>query len=302
LKTDAVPILNPFEMGRLHFEEHLAWQSLFAPTHHYFHINRLEDYKDMMRFPLPPHRKVVFDFVFLTQGTSVRSKGLDNFEFSANTFFFLPAYQITSHKSMSVDAKGFYCHFDLELLTKNLHSKEILQDFPFLQFIGNPLVKIDKDTTESILFILQRLEKEYNKPNEPDFGIVQVYLLALMSEIKKFVDAGRKIKINAASQITEKYKSALEQYIYQKQKITDYAEILAVSPNHLNKCVKSTTGKSAHDLLDDMLLLEAKVLLKQSNLAIAEIAYRIGKSELSDFGRFFKQKTGFTPSAYRKLA
>jgi AraC family transcriptional regulator, transcriptional activator of pobA len=301
LKTDAVPILNPFEMGRLHFEEHLAWQSLFAPTHHYFHINRLEDYKDMMRFPLPPHRKVVFDFVFLTQGTSVRSKGLDNFEFSANTFFFLPAYQITSHKSMSVDAKGFYCHFDLELLTKNLHSKEILQDFPFLQFIGNPLVKIDKDTTESILFILQRLEKEYNKPNEPDFGIVQVYLLALMSEIKKFVDAGRKIKINAASQITEKYKSALEQYIYQKQKITDYAEILAVSPNHLNKCVKSTTGKSAHDLLDDMLLLEAKVLLKQSNLAIAEIAYRIGKSELSDFGRFFKQKTGFTPSEYRKM-
>ncbi len=301
MKTDAVPILNPFEMGRLHFEEHLAWQSLFAPTHHYFHINRLEDFKDMMRFPLPPHRKVVFDFVFLTQGTSVRSKGLDNFEFSANTFFFLPAYQITSHKSMSDDAKGFYCHFDLELLTKNLYSKEILQDFPFLQFIGNPLVKIDEDTTHSILFILQRLEKEYKKTNEPDFGIVQVYLLALMSEIKTFVDAARKVKINAASQITEKYKSALEQYIYQKQKITDYAEILAVTPNHLNKCVKATTGKSAHDLLDDMLLLEAKVLLKQSNLAIAEVAYRIGKSELSDFGRFFKQKTGFTPSEYRKI-
>lgn len=82
-------------MGQIHFESHLAWQSLFPPTHHYFHINRLEDYKDIMRFPLPPHRKVVFDFVFLTQGQSVRSKGLDSFEFSANTFFFLPTYQIT---------------------------------------------------------------------------------------------------------------------------------------------------------------------------------------------------------------
>jgi AraC-like DNA-binding protein len=301
LKTEAVPILNPFEMGQIHFDSHLAWQSLFAPTHHYFHINRLEDYKGMMRFPLPPHRKVVFDFVFLTQGSSVRSKGLDSFDFSADTFFFLPAYQITTHKSMSADAAGYYCHFDIELLTKNFHSKEILQDFPFLQFIGNPLVTIDTATSETILFILQRLEKEYLKQENPDFGIVQVYLLALMSEIKSFVDTQRKVKINAASQITEKYKSALAQYIYQKQKITDYAEVLAVTPNHLNKCVKATTGKSAHDLLDDMLLLEAKVLLKQSNLSIAEIAFRIGKNELSDFGRFFKQKTGFTPSEYRKM-
>jgi AraC-like DNA-binding protein len=301
LKTDAVPILNPFEMGQLHFEEHLAWQSLFAPTHHYFHINRLEDYKDMMRFPLPPHRKVVYDFVFLTEGKSVRSKGLDSFEFVANTFFFLPAYQITTHKSMSADARGFYCHFDLDLLTKNIHHKEILQDFPFLQFIGNPLVSVDEATRETILFLLQRLEKEYQKPEKPDFRLAQLYLLALMTEIKPFVVADKKVKINAASQITDRYKNALEQFIYQKQKITDFAEILAVTPNHLNKCVKATTGKSAHELLDDMLLLEAKVLLKQTTLPIADVALRIGKSELSDFGRFFKQKTGFTPSEYRKM-
>ncbi|MFN8346904.1 MAG: helix-turn-helix transcriptional regulator [Spirosomataceae bacterium] len=301
MKNEAVPILNPLEMGQIHFESHLAWQSLFAPTHDYFHINRLEEFKDMMRFPLPPHRKVVFDFVFLTRGSSIRSKGLDSYEFSANTLFFLPAYQITSHKSMSTDAAGYYCHFDLELLTKNFHSKEVLQEFPFLQFIGNPLVTIDRETGQTILFILQRLEKEYKKPEKPDFSIVQVYLLALMSEVKVFADAGRKVKINAASQITEKYKNALAQYIYQKQKITDYAEILAVTPNHLNKCVKATTGRSAHELLDDMLLLESKVLLKQSDLPIAEVAFRIGKNELSDFGRFFKQKTGFTPSEYRKM-
>lgn len=300
MKNSTVPILNPFEMGKIHFDAQLAWQTLFTSTHHFFHINRLEEYKDMMKFPLPPHRKMVFDFVFLTSGTSVRSKGLDSYEFGANTFFFLPAYQITAHKSMSKDAKGFYCHFDSEVLTKNFQSKDLFADYSFLQFIGNPLVTIDEETTQTILFILQRLEKEYKKSDSPDFSIVQGYLLALMSEIKPFVKTEQKVKINAASQITEKYKSALAQYSYQKQKIRDYADILSVTPNHLNKCVKTTTGKSAHELLDDMLLLEAKVMLKQTGLSIAEIAFRIGKTELSDFGRFFKQKTGFTPGEYRK--
>ncbi len=300
MKNSTVPILNPFEMGKIHFDAQLAWQTLFTSTHHFFHINRLEEYKDMMKFPLPPHRKMVFDFVFLTSGTSVRSKGLDSYEFGANTFFFLPAYQITAHKSMSLDAKGFYCHFDSEVLTKNFQSKDLFADYSFLQFIGNPLVTIDEETTQTILFILQRLEKEYKKSGSPDFSIVQGYLLALMSEIKSFVKTEQKVKINAASQITEKYKSALAQYSYQKQKIRDYADILSVTPNHLNKCVKATTGKSAHELLDDMLLLEAKVMLKQTGLSIAEVAFRIGKTELSDFGRFFKQKTGFTPGEYRK--
>ena len=60
-------------------------------------------------------------------------------------------------------------------------------------------------------------------------------------------------------------------------------------------------GKSAHDVLKEMLLLEAKVLLKQTNLTISEIAYKIGKNEISDFARFFKSQTKMTPSEYRNL-
>lgn len=69
--------------------------------------------------------------------------------------------------------------------------------------------------------------------------------------------------------------------------------------NHLNKCLKKTIGKSAHDLLNEMLLLEAKILLKQSNLKVAEIAFKIGKNEVTDFARFFKSHTGMRPSQSR---
>ena len=125
--------------------------------------------------------------------------------------------------------------------------------------------------------------------------------MTLFTELKPFVETSTPVSANAASIITEQYKKALSKYIYEKNKITDYAELLSISPNHLNKCVKKTLGKSAHDLLNDMLLLEAKVLLKQSDLNISEIAFKIGRNEISDFARFFKTQTGMKPSEYRML-
>ncbi|WP_310589579.1 helix-turn-helix domain-containing protein [Flectobacillus longus] len=92
----------------------------------------------------------------------------------------------------------------------------------------------------------------------------------------------------------------LTKKLYQKQKITDYAELLSISPNYLNKSVKKTLGKSAHDLLNEMLLLEAKVVLKQTNLNVTEIAYKVGKNEVSDFVCFFKKQKGIRPSEYRQ--
>ncbi|MDZ7899775.1 MAG: helix-turn-helix transcriptional regulator [Arcicella sp.] len=69
----------------------------------------------------------------------------------------------------------------------------------------------------------------------------------------------------------------------------------------MHKCVKATVGKSAHELLEDMRVLEAKVLLKQSTMSIGEIAFKIGKFEPSDFSRFFKSKTNITPKQYRSI-
>ena len=88
-------------------------------------------------------------------------------------------------------------------------------------------------------------------------------------------------------------------HIHENQKISFYADILAVSPEHLNRSIKSAFGKTAHNYLDEMLLLEAKVLLKQSTFNISEIAYQIGKETPGDFIRFFKSKTGTTPKQSR---
>jgi len=57
---------------------------------HIFHTCRLEDYVDKLSFPLAVHRKVVYDMIFLVEGTSTRSKGLNQHDFHKNEIFFLP--------------------------------------------------------------------------------------------------------------------------------------------------------------------------------------------------------------------
>ncbi|PWK23819.1 AraC-like DNA-binding protein [Arcicella aurantiaca] len=274
-------------------------------AHNYFHINRLEDFFKLIESPLPtdflPRRMNVYYFIFLTKGNTTRSIGLETYEFGENTFFFVPAHEITTHKFVRNDVQGYYCHFDIQLLAKHTIPKKIYSDFPFLEYNSFPLLEINPEAKSHIVSLLERLLFEYQKGVNGRIEIFETYLLSLFTELQPFVKRLSHNSINAALEITKEFKKALSKNITHKNKVSDYAELLNISPNHLNKCVKSATGKSANDLVNEMLLLEAKVMLKQTNLSIKEIAYNVGKSEVSVFSRFFKTQTGISPTDYRLL-
>lgn len=272
-------------------------------THNTFHINRLEDYIPLMKAHLEkdinPFRLTVFNFMFLTQGSTRRSKGLINYEIGSNTFFFVPAFEISTQDFISEDAKGFYCHFNLDLLSFDYKLKDLLAHFPFLNFNCNPIIKIDSSTLNTILNLLERLDTEYKKGADCKFEIIRTYLITLFVELLPFVEITSSRPDDIDYQVTKNYKKALAQYIYEKQKPEDYADLLNISPDKLNKCVQNITGKKASELLNDMILLEAKVLLKQTTLSISEITYKLGQEHISNFTRFFKNKTGMTPGDFR---
>lgn len=292
-----IPVIHPNGMDTIHFGE-INSPRKFTKDHNIFHINRLEVYLDKISFPLPPHRKTVFDLIFLTKGKSIRSKGLVKYEFEAGQFFFLPPYQITAHEYMSEDAEGFFIHFDQSIF-KNYALEKFLKEFKYLDFLSNPVIKIDAQSLGPIINIFERLELLDEEGDNKDLDLISVYLFALLKEVAKFANSDQKLPKNASAALVERYKEALSQFIYKKQKVSEYAEYLNVTPNHLNKCVKSITMKSSQDLLNEMMIMEAKSLLKYSNLHIAEIAIKLGNQTPSNFARFFKSKTGMMPKAYK---
>jgi len=298
MKTEnKIPTLEPGLSDELHFGK-VKWQTSFPGQSHLFHINKLEDFRDKMNFPLPPHRKVVHDLIFIIAGKSTRYKGLNEYSFGAKQFFFLPRLQITKHKSMSEDVKGYFIHFSPDLFAEYNHD---LSSFSFLKFLGHPVVTIPDDILPFLLSLFQRMEQLYINMRKDDLDLVTQYLFTLLKEVDRHViEVAPKTTPSTAARLTEKYKNALTRHIYEIQTVKEYAEQLYVTPNHLNKCVKSTINKTAQVLLNEMLVLEAKSLLKYSGLSISEVAERLGNRTPTNFCRFFKNQTGMTPKQHSK--
>jgi AraC-like DNA-binding protein len=93
----------------------------------------------------------------------------------------------------------------------------------------------------------------------------------------------------------------LTKHIRQKRLVADYADLLSISPNHLNKVIRTRTGKSPSVWIDERIVLEAKVLLFQSNLTVAQIAADLGFDDQSNFGKLFRKHAGTSPANFRKL-
>ena len=75
---------------------------------------------------------------------------------------------------------------------------------------------------------------------------------------------------------------------------------MAVSSNHLNTLCKANQCKQAGELIRNRILLEAKRLLVNLNLNVAEVGYALNFSDNSYFTRFFRKYTGQTPEEFRR--
>lgn len=289
-KSKLVPTLEIPNLQRFHFGD-LEWS--FFRKYHLFHVNRLEDAIGKLSFPLPPHRKTVYDILFITKGKSRRSKGMNAYAFGANEVFILPAFQITSHESMSEDVEGFFFQFSPDVLADQKH---LLKNFPFLDFNANPIVSIPQEDVPALVHILERMLVLYERGGQEESkSLAMWYVMALFTEINRHARVEKADKKNTAALITQRFKDALTQYVYTYRTVQEYAHFLHITPNHLNKCVKKTLNKTAQSLLNEMLVLEAKSLLKYSDLSISEIAEKLCKSTPSNFSRFFKKQTGMSP-------
>jgi AraC-like DNA-binding protein len=64
--------------------------------------------------------------------------------------------------------------------------------------------------------------------------------------------------------------------------------------------LRETTGKTTTELISNRLINEAKILLKETDWNISEVAYSLGFDELSHFSHFFKKQTNLTALVFRK--
>jgi AraC-like DNA-binding protein len=100
-------------------------------------------------------------------------------------------------------------------------------------------------------------------------------------------------------QLVSKFRQLVEKNYLHKRKVSEYAELLFVTPHYLNDTVKEMTGKSASTYIQEQVLMEAKAQLIQTECTVTQIAANIKFSDQSYFCRFFRKMTGKSPEQYR---
>ena len=102
-----------------------------------------------------------------------------------------------------------------------------------------------------------------------------------------------------AKNIYDQFLRLVTDYHTSERTMGFYAQQLCLTPKYLSKLVKTVSGRSAPDWIDAFVVLEAKNLLKYSDMSIKEIVSRLNFPNQSVFYKFFKSHTGLTPSQYR---
>ena len=316
MNQPSIPVLDPKSFVRQFVTpeaQEQAWKTApslgsHLPATNFFTLVRIEDFARHINFPIPTGRSFHYDFMLLTAGTIQRTYGLESYTIGPAfrgpaMFSTYTAGDIVSTDACSADAAGFYGLFDAEYVLTTLKNPRAVDALRFFQPDASPVLSIDADTESDWLVQLSRMERAMQSQRPDGQAYIGSLLYAFLLDVQQQYGhqaPGR--LLSTAAQLTARFRQMLTSHILSKRTVHDYADLLAVTPNHLNKCVKEITGKPASVLIANMLLLEAKVLLGQPDLTISEIAFRLSFDDLSYFARFFKKHTGLNPTEYRQQA
>lgn len=133
-------------------------------------------------------------------------------------------------------------------------------------------------------------------------GIISATCFALMDSLSKGVIQNQMtlIQNNRNKLLFEQFMSILSENHHIERSVGFYADKLCITPKYLSKLIKETSGKTAAEWIDEYVILEAKTLLKYSDMTIQEIAYYLNFSTQSFFCKYFKHQTGITAGEYKE--
>lgn len=100
--------------------------------------------------------------------------------------------------------------------------------------------------------------------------------------------------------VFSKFKKLVNEHCCRHRTIPFYADELNLTPHYLSSLIARVSGRSVMHWINRATLLQAKVLLRDRDMRVGEVADRLNFPTSSAFGYFFKRETGMTPSEYRK--
>ncbi len=205
------------------------------------------------------------------------------------------------------EQSGFFCVFTKEFLSKSITGL-LIDELPIYKPHSDFVYQLNDEKYHEMELIFKKMKAELSSDYAYKYDLLRNYVLEL-------IHTGQKLKpiqsvanaTNAASRISSLFIELLERQfpieseaqIIQLNSPIHFAKTLGVHINHLNKVLKETTGRGTKEIINGRIAEEAKILLKQTQWNVSEIAFALGFDEVAHFSNFFKKHTSFSPLKFR---
>lgn len=259
----------------------------------------LDKYYDHLYFP---HRHSFYHLVLFTQGGGTHSIDFTSFEVQPFQLYCMVPGQVHSwHFEGQMD--GFIINFSEHFFKSFLLNPHYLDRFPFFSGIPEEGVCQLPGNTHPAVGRLFETILDYTKEDwKRQADKMRVLLLQLFMEVDDSLAAVHDNKAIPQQKLVllRGFRKLIDTHYRSLRLPKEYADLLYVTPNHLNALCQDLLGKTAGELIRDRVLLEAKRLLTNARMTVTEIAYELNFQDNSYFNRFFKKYTGMTPDEFRK--
>ena len=257
---------------------------------------------EIFRFP---SRLDAFIIGVGTEGETSLTSNLQEFRLKKNSLFIFNPKDILQVQSND----RFKAHLIVitpDFLKRiNIDTKRMMP--LFLQFGSLPCMELTHAESQSLRSFISMVEQELKGP-ETDFsseiigGLIAATIYKVGDILTHYLTEHPEVDSpihNRAEEYFRQFTELLGEHYKHERSVGFYARQLCITPKYLTTLIKRISGKSVSEWIDNYVILEAKTLLKYSNMSVQEIAYYLNFPNQSFFGSYFKRNAGMSPSQYK---
>lgn len=267
------------------------------PSPERFKIRRVEDILGGNDLIHDLHRHDFYFLLALKQGKGTHEIDFTSFTVLDNSIFFLRPGQV--HQ---LELKAGCTGYLLEFNTEFYHPKGKPANQRLRKASNKTYCELEVARFEKLQAILASMLHEYTTREEGYQDYIKSSLDIFFIEFVRQSPNPKSEATTANSYTQERFEEFLElmdEHIVRHKQVSQYTEMMNLSPYQLNEITKSSIGKTASELINEHIILEAKRYLLATPNQVKDIADHLGYEDTSYFIRFFKKHIGHSPEAFR---
>jgi AraC family transcriptional activator of pobA len=250
-----------------------------------------------------PYRSDHFTIVLVTEGSASLKLNLMDYTIEKYDLLIISPNDVRQFTSITTDCTFIGVGFTQDFLIRSGIHKKNIDAFDFFSSQAKPVVKLDEKNTGVLYQLFTILHKKSTWKEEMFFKEEFIFhgFSALIFEIAHQFRKNNTVhlKITRKEDLAMRFLKLLPLHFKEQRGLQYYAGLLYISPKYMTQTIKQITGKTAGEFIDEMVIMEAKVLLNDRSKSIGQVAEELHFSDQFYFSKFFKKHADLNPSDYR---